>query len=189
MPAIGSTEATPQQRKLNILRRGVHLSPDGDSLPHGVHVISVGGAGVKIVKQLLPDAPADLLNPPGSRLSAPAASLPMERARIERLPLAVPTVAALAQTIQTYCHHVELDYPLLQGSAKFQPWLTDAIAVLAAGGAVLRALVKVVRGQAHHESEKLMKHGLRRFVMFVIRVWVLKERGPLRYAARQPNTY
>lgn len=32
MPAIGSPEATPQQRKLDMPRPGVHLIADGDSL-------------------------------------------------------------------------------------------------------------------------------------------------------------
>ncbi|MBC7483775.1 MAG: hypothetical protein H7337_18180 [Rhizobacter sp.] len=150
--------------------------------------MSVGGASVKIVKQILRDAPADLLAPPGSRLSAPAASLPMERAQIERLSLAVPTAAALAQTVQTYCHHLELECSMPQGRAKFQPWLTEAPVMPAAGEAMLLALAKVVCGQACCESERPMKQGLRRFAMFVIRVWVLKECERLRYAARQPNT-
>ncbi|MBC7733647.1 MAG: hypothetical protein H7306_17440, partial [Bacteriovorax sp.] len=69
-PAIGSTEAKLQQRKLDALRRGVHRIADADSLPYGVHVVGVGGAGAKVVEQMLRDAPADLLATPGSRLSA-----------------------------------------------------------------------------------------------------------------------
>lgn len=180
-PAIGSTEAKLQQRKLDALRRGVHRIADADSLPYGVHVVGVGGAGAKVVEQMLRDAPADLLATPGSRLSALvidigsedsaalasvralAARFPSERAHIETLSLALPTAGALAQTFQTYRDHLELEYPMLQGSAEFQPWLTEALVMPAAGEAVPRALAKAVYGQAYYEGEKPMKQALRRF--------------------------
>ena len=180
-PAIGSTEAKLQQRKLDALRRGVHRIADAESLPYGVHVVGVGGAGAKVVEQMLRDAPADLLATPGSRLSALiidigsedsaalasvralAARFPTERAHIETLSLALPTAAALAQTFQTYRQHLELEYPMLQGSAEFQPWLTEALVMPAAGEPVPRALAKVVYGQAYYEGEKPMKQALRRF--------------------------
>jgi hypothetical protein len=180
-PAIGSTEAKLQQRKLDALRRGVHRIADADSLPYGVHVVGVGGAGAKVVEQMMRDAPADLLATPGSRLSALvidigsegsaalasvqalAARFPTERAHIETLSLALPTAAALAQTFQTYRHHLELEYPMIQGSPEFQPWLTESLVMPAAGKPVPRALAKVVYGQAYYEGEKPMMQALRRF--------------------------
>ena len=179
-PAIGSTEAKLQQRKLDALRRGVHRIANADTLAYGVHVIGVGGAGVKVVEQMLRNAPADLLATPGSRLSALAidigqddaalasvrslaARFPAERAQIETLSLALPTAQALAQTFQTYRRGLELEYPMLQGSAEFQPWLPETLPMPAAGEPVPRALAKVVYGQAYYEGEKPMKQALRRF--------------------------
>jgi len=68
-PAVGSTEAKLQQRKLDALRRGVHRVKDAETLAYGVHVIGVGGAGVNIVHQMLLDAPSTLLETSGSRMS------------------------------------------------------------------------------------------------------------------------
>ena len=180
-PAIGSTEAKLQQRKLDALRRGVHRIADADSLAYGVHVVGVGGAGVEVVERMLRDAPADLLGTTGSRLSvlaidigsedsvalasvrALATRFPTERSHIETMSLALPTATALAQTFQTYRHHLELEYPMLQGSAEFQPWLNESLAMPAEGEAVPRALAKAVYGQAYYEGEKPMKQALRRF--------------------------
>ena len=44
-PAIGTTEAMLQQRKLDALRRGIHRIADTTSLPYGLHLIGIGGAG------------------------------------------------------------------------------------------------------------------------------------------------
>jgi hypothetical protein len=177
-PAMGSTEAKLQQRKLDALRRGVHRVADADALAFGVHVIGVGGAGVRVVEQMLRDAPDDLLAVAGSRLSALAidigdagldgvrslaAKFPADRAHIEALPLALPDAAALGETFERYRGFLELEYPMLQGSAQFQPWLDDTLAMPAAGAPVPRALAKAVYGQAYYEGERPMAAALRRF--------------------------
>lgn len=185
-PAIGTTEAKLQQRKLDALRRGVHRIADADALPYGVHVVGVGGAGIGVVERLLRDAPADLLATTGSRLSALAIDIgactdnealagvdalaskfPAERAHIETLVLAMPQPGALAQTLQRYRGFLELEYPLLQGSAAFEPWLDAAQAPPTAGAPVPRALAKAVYGQAYydseHDGERPMAAALKRF--------------------------
>ena len=177
-PAIGSTEAKLQQRKLDALRRGVHRVVDADSLPYGVHLIGVGGAGVKVAEQMLRDAPADLLATSGSRLSvlaidigeealvgvqSLASKFPAQSAHIEALALSIPTPAAIAQTLQNYRVHLELEYPMLQGSAEFQPWLAEGAALPGHGEPVPRALAKAVYGQAYYEADRPMAAALKRF--------------------------
>ena len=122
-PAIGTTEAKLQQRKLDALRRGVHRVVDPELLPYGVHVIGIGGAGTGVVERMLHDAPADLLATPGSRLSALAidigtgslagvdalaAGFAADRAQIETLALALPQGDALARTFERYRGFLEL---------------------------------------------------------------------------------
>jgi cell division GTPase FtsZ len=70
LPAIGATEAKLQQRKLDALKRGVHRSSDVSSLPFGIHVVGIGGPGVRAIDSFLRVAPADLLDTPGSRFTA-----------------------------------------------------------------------------------------------------------------------
>lgn len=176
--ALGSTEAKLQQRKLDALRRGVHRVADADSLPYGVHVVGVGGAGVAAVGQMLREAPADLLATRGSRLSALAIDIgdeslagmqslaskfPDLQAHIETLSLALPTPESLRQTQQNYRGYLELEYPLLQGSAGFKPWLDDRMALPAQGEPVPRALAKLVYGQAYYEGQRPMAAALKRF--------------------------
>ena len=177
-PAIGTTGAKLQQRKLDALRRGVHRVADPESLPYGVHVIGIGGAGIGVVERMLRDAPADLLATNGSRFSALAidigigslggvdalaAEFPTDRSQIETLALATPRADALAQTLQHYRGFLELEYPLLQGSTAFEPWLDAAQPMPAAGEPVSRALAKAVYGQAYYEGERPMAAALKRF--------------------------
>lgn len=180
-PAIGSTEAKLQQRKLDALRRGVHRVADADALPYGVHVIGVGGAGAKVVEQMLRDAPDDLLAISGSRLSALvidicasgdatlasvqalASRFPAESSHVETLALALPGATALAHSQRTHRAHLELEYPQLQGCAESPPWLADDMALPHADAPVPRALAKAVYGQAYYESQKPMAAALKRF--------------------------
>ena len=177
-PAISTTEAKLQQRKLDALRRGVHRIADAASLPYGVHVIGVGGAGVRVVEQMLRDAPDDLLATVGSRLSALAIDIgdgalagvrslasrfPAEHAQIETLALALPGADALAETLRRYRGFLELEYPMLQGSAEFRPWLDDKLSMPAADVPVPRALAKAIYGQAYYDGERPMAAALRRF--------------------------
>lgn len=177
-PAIGTTEAKLQQRKLDALKRGVHRIANAAELPYGVHLIGVGGAGVAVVERMLGDAPADLLANPGSRLTALAIDIgdaalagvrslaskfPADRSQIETFALALPTPQALADTLERYRGHLELEYPLLQGSAPFQPWLDASLPLPAAGEPVPRALAKAVYGQAYYDGERPMAAALKRF--------------------------
>ena len=182
-PAVGSTQAKLQQRKLDALRRGVHRIADADSLPYGVHVIGVGGAGAKVIEQMLRDAPDDLLGTTGSRLTALAIDIgddagtlagvqalaskfPADRARIETLQLALPDAAGLTRTFQHYRGFLELEYPMLQGNTEFRPWLDAALPIPAAGEPVPRALAKAVYGEAYYNGtggDRPMAQALRRF--------------------------
>ena len=177
-PAIGSTEAKLQQRKLDALRRGVHRIADADSLPFGVHVVGVGGAGVRVVEQMLRDAPDDLLATPGSRLTALAIDIgddalaavralapgfPADRAQIETLSLPLSGADALGETLRRYRGFLELEYPMMQGSAEFRPWLDDSLPIPAAGEPVQRALAKAIYGQAYYDGDRPMAAALRRF--------------------------
>ena len=177
-PAIGSTEAKLQQRKLDALRRGVHRIADAASLPYGVHVVGVGAAGARVVEQMLRDAPDDLLDTPGSRLTALvidigddalagvrslASKFPAERSQIETMSLPMPSADSLAQTLKSYRSFLELEYPLIQGSAAFQPWLDDTVVIPAAGQPVPRALAKAIYGQAYYDGDRPMAAALRRF--------------------------
>lgn len=177
-PAVGSTEAKLQQRKLDALKRGVHRIADADSLPFGVHVVGVGGAGVAAVERLLRDAPVDLLATPGSRLSALAIDIgdgalagvrslatkfAAAQAQVETLALARPDAAALLATLQRYRGHLELEYPMLQGSAAFEPWLAESTALPVDGEPMPRAVAKAVYGAAYYEGERPMHGALRRF--------------------------
>ena len=177
-PSIGSTEAKLQQRKLDALRRGVHRVADADSLPYGVHLIGVGGAGAKVVEVMLREAPAGLLANSGSRLSALAVDIgdaalagvrslaskfPAASVHVETLALKLPTAASLAQTLKSYRGFLELEYPMLQGNAEFEPWI-DANATLPEDGApVPRGVAKAVYGQAYYEGARPMAAALKRF--------------------------
>lgn len=179
-PAIGATEAKLQQRKLDALRRGVHRVVDADSLPFGVHVIGVGGAGVEIVRQMLRDAPPDLLATSGSRFSVLAVDIDhgqsalsdvmslaskfgAERAHVETLSLAVPAPEVLAESMKNLRGHLELEYPMLQGSAGFEPWLSESTIHPDVNEPVTRALAKAVYSRAYYEGERPMAAALRRF--------------------------
>jgi hypothetical protein len=177
-PAIGTTEAKLQQRKLDALRRGVHRVTHPESLPYGVHVIGIGGAGTGVVERMLRDAPANLLATDGSRLSALAidigtgslagvealaAGFRADRAQIETLALAIPQADVLARTFESYRGFLELEYPLLQGSTAFEPWLDATQPLPAAGEPVPRALAKAVYGQAYYDGERPMAAALKRF--------------------------
>ena len=184
-PAIGTTEAKLQQRKLDALRRGVHRVADSGTLPYGVHVIGVGGAGVGVVARMLRDAPDDLLATAGSRLSALAidieggsddsavalvevqalaAKFGSTGAHIETLMLPLPTAEALAGTLDNYRGHLELEYPMLQGTPGFVPWLEPHAPLPPQGAPVPRAVAKAVYGQAYYDTAgRPMAAALKRF--------------------------
>lgn len=189
-PAIGTTEAKLQQRKLDALRRGVHRVADSGTLPYGVHVIGVGGAGVGVVARMLRDAPEDLLATAGSRISALAidieggsgdasvalvevqalaAKFGSTDAHIETMMLPLPTAEALAGTLGNYRSHLELEYPMLQGTPGFVPWLDPHAALPSPGAPVPRAVAKAVYGQAYYDTAgRPMAAALKRFAASTI---------------------
>ena len=181
-PAIGTTEAKLQQRKLDALRRGVHRIADAKSLPYGIHLIGVGGAGARVTERFLRDAPADLLDVPGSRLTALAVDIGEQdiagvralvgkfdsaRSQIEALSLGMPQRDALDETIARYPQFLKLEYPLFHASADSAAWLPADIAVPRGGEPIPRALAKAVYGCAYYDAQRPMSTALRRFARSV----------------------
>ena len=180
-PAVGSTEAKLQQRKLDALRRGVHRVKDAETLAYGVHVIGVGGAGVNIVHQMLLDAPTSLLETTGSRMSVLAIDVGDSNAQamtgiqslstkfdasqshIETLTLKVPSNAEMNQLMQGYRQHLELEYPFLQGTADFQPWIAEDMPFPANGKSIPRSLAKAIYGKSYYDANRPMAKALKRF--------------------------
>ena len=180
-PAVGSTEAKLQQRKLDALRRGVHRVIDAETLAYGVHVIGVGGAGVNIVHQMLLDAPASLLETSGSRMSVLAIDIgdsnvqamadiqslskkfDAGQSHIETLTLEVPSNVEMDESMQGYRQHLELEYPFLQGTADFQPWIAKDMSFPASGNSISRSLAKAIYGKSYYDKNRPMAKALKRF--------------------------
>ncbi len=175
-PAIGSTEAKLQQRKLDALKRGIHRIADSASLPFGVHLVGVGGAGVRVVEQFLREAPADLLDVPGSRLTvlaldigdhdlagvrALASKFPAEHAQIEALSLDLPPREVLQESVSRYRDFMKLEYPLYHANPDSAAWLPEVAA--AVGRPLPRAVAKAVYGRAYYDGERPMQAALKRF--------------------------
>lgn len=175
-PAIGSTEAKLQQRKLDALKRGVHRIADSAALPFGVHLIGVGGAGIRVIEQFLRDAPADLLDVAGSRLTvlaldigepdlagvhALASKFPAGRAQVETIALALPSQGSLQDTVSRYRDFMKLEYPLYHANPDSAAWLPDM--ALNAGEPVPRAVAKAVYGRAYYDGDRPLHAALKRF--------------------------
>ncbi|MBE0546086.1 MAG: hypothetical protein IH627_00160 [Rubrivivax sp.] len=175
---MGTTEAKLQQRKLDALKRGVHRIADAAKLPFGIHLIGVGGAGVRVVEQFLRDAPADLLGVPGSRLTALALDIgehdlagvrelagrfgPKE-SQVEAVALQMPTREELEDTLSRYCEFLKLEYPMYHVNPDSAAWLpTDAVPP-GTGNPVPRAIAKAVYGRAFYDAERPMQAALKRF--------------------------
>ena len=181
-PAIGTTEAKLQQRKLDALKRGVHRIADVTGLPYGVHLIGVGGAGVRVVEQFLRDAPADLLDVPGSRFTALALDigeqdlagvralagrLGSERSQVEAVALPLPSAASLQDSLSRYRDFLKLEYPMYHANPDAAAWLPPQAADAAAGRPLPRALAKAVYGQAYYDGDRPMAAALKRFARSV----------------------
>ncbi len=180
-PAIGTTEAKLQQRKLDALRRGIHRIADAAALPYSVHVVGLGTAGCRAVEQILADAPDDLLGNEGARLTALtidigdaggeaagggtlaslAAKFPQGRAHVERLVLGVPPAGVLLDSLGRYREFLQLESPLTRWDPQYRPWVGEEAAAPAAG--VSRALAKAVYGRAYYDGERPAAMALRRF--------------------------
>lgn len=187
-PAIGTTEAKLQQRKLDALRRGVHRIADTSTLPYGVHIIGIGGAGTRVVEQMLRDAPDDLLATTGSRITALAIDIgngnsendarlnsiknlaqrfPADRAQIETVSLPMPSVAELQDSLGRYRDFLKLEYPLYHWNPNYQPWLGADQVLPIAGGRVPRAVAKAVYGRAYYDGDRPVAATLRSFAKSV----------------------
>ena len=181
-PAIGTTEAKLQQRKLDALRRGIHRIADAAALPYGVHLVGVGGAGVSVIEQVLRDAPDDLLATAGSRLTAlavdigDAASNPLaglaerlgaERTQIETLSLPMPSRDELQDSLLRYRDFLKLEYPMYHWNPDYEPWLAADLALPKAGERVPRAVAKAVYGRAYYDADRPAAAALRRFAKSV----------------------
>ena len=184
-PAIGTTEAKLQQRKLDALRRGIHRIADTASLPYGVHLIGVGSAGIGVIEQVLRDAPGDLLATPGSRLTAlaidigeelDAASkrlttladrLPKDRMQVETFRLDMPSAEALQASLARLPDSLKLEYPLHHWDPAYQPWLAAGQPLPKAGAPVPRAVAKAVYARAYYDADRPLAAALRRFAKSV----------------------
>lgn len=181
-PAIGSTEAKLQQRKLDALKRGVHRIADADALPFGVHLIGVGGAGARVVEQFLRDAPEGLLDVPGSRLTALSVDIGEQdlgavralagrfdsaRAQVETLSLALPEAGRLQETLSSYGDFLKLEYPMYHPNPDAGAWLPAQVATPRAGERQSRALAKAVYGRAYYDGDRPMAAALKRFARSV----------------------
>ncbi len=186
-PAIGTTAAKLQQRKLDALKRGVHLIGDITNLPFGVQMIGVGGAGSAIVERILASAPDDLLAVDGSRLTAlaidivaPQRSVPAlaridalrerfraDRSQIETIALPMPAPEALLASLRDYREFLRLESPLHRWSEPFEPWLDPAAISAAPDGSVARAVAKAVYGQAYYAGARPGLAALKRFAASV----------------------
>lgn len=182
LPAIGTTEAKLQQRKLDALKRGVHRISDAAATPFGIHVIGVGAAGVGVIERLLADSPADLLEPAGSRLTALAvdiengglgrlrelaARFDASRCQVDVLSLDLPTREQLEDTQQRYIDFLKLDYPLYHENADSTAWLPPGPVARNAEGSVPRAIAKAIYGRAYHDGGRPMLAQLKRFAASV----------------------
>jgi len=181
-PAIGTTEAKLQQRKLDALRRGIHRIADTTSLPYGLHLIGIGGAGAAVISQVLRDAPDDLLAAPGSRLTALtldinfggethnngsaidlAAHLPADRTHLESLTLPMPSNVDLHDSLERYRDFMKLEYPMYHWNPDYEPWLSADEPMPKSGESIPRAVAKAVYGQAYYDAERPLYKALRRF--------------------------
>lgn len=182
LPAIGTTEAKLQQRKLDALKRGVHRIKDASTLVYGIHLVGVGGAGAKIIERFLRDAPPDLLNVPGSRLSAlvvdigdddlhgvreQAKRFDTGQAHIETVSLPMVSRGTLDDTLARYVDFLKLEYPLYHPNPSSGQWLPDIPVQLAEDGTVPRAIAKAIYGRSYYDGDRPMLHALKRFARSV----------------------
>ena len=177
-PAIGTTEAKLQQRKLDALKRGIHRIADSAALPYSVHVIGLGGAGARAVEQVLREAPDDLLANEGARLTALtidvgasggdvlaqlATKFPVGRTQVEGLMLPVPTPEALLDSLRRYRDFLQLESPLTRWDPDYRPWVGEEAVRPGAGPSVSRAVAKAIYGQAYYDGARPAAMALRRF--------------------------
>jgi len=182
LPAIGTTEAKLQQRKLDALKRGIHRIPQSSQHPFGVHLIAVGQAGAGVVQTFLDNAPADLLDPPGSRLTvlsvdigdddlkpliASATKLTSDRSQVEIMPVELPPMEDLQASITRYIDFLKLEYPLYHPNPDSLAWLPADAPLRDADGSIQRAVAKAAYGRVFYDGDRPMHRALKRFASSV----------------------
>lgn len=182
LPAIGTTEAKLQQRKLDALARGIHRIKDATSLPFGIHLVGVGGEGARVIEAFLREAPKDLLDTPGSRFTglavdigdkdlekirAAAASLPGDKSQVETVSLEMPAMDDLRASLSRYPEFLKLEYPLYHENADSAAWLPPDTPLRDEDGTVPRAVSKAVYGRAYYDGNRPMLAALKRFARSV----------------------
>lgn len=180
LPAIGTTEAKLQQRKLDALKRGIHRIAVDSQHPHGVHLVGVGAAGVQIVEATLRAAPPNLLDPAGSRMSVLAVDvgdgtldgvrsaeteLPGDKIQVEALALEMPSFGELQQTVSGYVDFLKLEYPLYHPNPDSAAWLPRGDPAME--GSISRAIAKAVYGRAYYDGGRPAFKALKRFARSV----------------------
>ena len=131
-----------------------------------------------MIEAFLRDAPADLLDPPGSRLTtlavdigdkgleeigSLAAQLPTDRSQIETLSLDAPMVDELKSSIARYIDFLKLEYPLYHPNPDSAAWLPDETPMHDPDGSISRAVSKAVYGRAYYDGDRRMLKALKRF--------------------------
>lgn len=182
LPAIGTTEAKLQQRKLDALKRGIHRIAESSQHPFGIHLVGVGGAGARVIEAFLSAAPVDLLDPPGSRLTvlaidtdrnsldrmqALAERLPTDRSQIETFLLDMPPMEDMQASIARYVDFLKLEYPLYHPNPDSAAWLPPETPLRNADGTVPRAVSKAAYGRAYYDGDRPMHKALKRFAASV----------------------
>jgi hypothetical protein len=180
LPAIGTTEAKLQQRKLDALKRGVHRIADISKMAFGSHVIGVGYEGGKIVEAFLANISPDTLKTPGSHLSALVIDIENEqlgqlvkrgnefdttRAHVEEFSLKIPKIDELREMVANYPDYLRLEYPFSMVEKEDYPWLPfDTLEKIENQS---RALSKATYGHAYYAGTRPMFTALKRFARSV----------------------
>lgn len=183
LPAIGTTEAKLQQRKLDALKRGIHRIASTSQHPYGIHLVGIGGAGIRVVEQVLGSAPVDLLEPEGSRLTVLTVDIDdddamegirslrsrfdADRAQIETISLEMPTLEDLQSSISRYVDFLKLEYPFYHPNPDSTAWLPPEAAEPGSDGSTPRAVAKAVYGRAYYDGDRPMHKALKRFAASV----------------------
>lgn len=174
----GSPELRIRQRKLNSLKAGVHRIDDTTKLVGGVHVIGVGGAGVKVIERFMREAPDDLLSVQGSRLTVLAVDIgdadlngvrqlagryDDRPAQIDIVSLEEPKREMLEATLARYDEFLTLESPFYLRNPDSKGWLPKSPVERNFNGSLSRSIAKAVYGRAYYDCERPMHKMLKRF--------------------------
>lgn len=178
LPAIGTTEAKLQQRKLDALSRGIHRIKDATDLPFGIHLVGVGREGAHVIEAFLRAAPKDLLDAPGSRFTAlvvdigdedlgrvrsAAEGWPDDKSQVETVSLDMPEMSELQASLSRYPEFLKLEYPLYHENPDSAAWLSAGTPLRYEDGTVPRAVAKAVYGRSYYDGDRPMLAALKRF--------------------------